>query len=159
MVTTPPPTPKMLKLAAFDVEDLAVISAAMQDAIVKTGEMTYLPSEKRFAMVCNRFAWEVNAEREKPPYERRRTGLQVTRALKAERAGLDPQRPDDVLELLSIAFEPGEEPAGTVVFAFAGGATVRLHVECLELAMADLGGAWTTDALPRHPDSPADADA
>lgn len=152
-------TPQLLKLAAFDSEDLAVVSAAMQDAIVKTGEMTYLPGEKRFAMVANRFAWEVNAERDKPPYERRRTGLQVTRSLKAELAGLDLSRPDDVLELLSIAFEATDDPAGTVTFAFAGGATVRLHVECLELAMADLGGAWTTDALPQHPDGDASADA
>lgn len=157
-------TPQLLKLAAFDTDDLAVVSAAMQDAIVKTGEMTYLAGEKRFALVANRFAWEVNAERSKPPYERRRTGLQVTRALKAELAGLDLKRPDDVLELLSISFEATEEPAGAVTLAFSGGATVRLHVECLELAMADLGGAWTTDALPKHldaehPDDDASANA
>lgn len=146
-------TPQLLKLAAFDSDDLAVISAAMQDAIIKTGEMTYLPGEKRFALVGNRFAWEVNAARSKPPYERRRTGLQVTRALKAELAGLDLRRADDVLDLLSINFEAADAPAGTLTFAFAGGATVRLHVECLEVAMADLGGAWTTDALPQHPDA------
>ncbi len=151
--------PNLLKLAAFDADDLAVLSAAMQDAIVKTGEMTYLPGEKRFAMVGNRFAWEVNAARAKPPYERRRTGLQVTRALKAELAGIDLKRSDDVLELLSIAFESTDEPAGIVTLAFSGGATVRLHVECLELAMADLGGAWTTDSLPTHPDTMPDAES
>jgi hypothetical protein len=146
-------SPDMLKLAAFDLEDLAVISAAMQDAIVKTGEMTFLASEKRFAMVCNRFAWEVNAARTKPPYERRRTGFQITRALRAELAGLDLSRPDDVLELLSISFEPSDGPAGAVLLSFSGGATVRVHVECLELAMSDLGGAWATDNLPEHPTS------
>lgn len=149
--------PQLLKLAAFDADDLAVVSAAMQDAIVKTGEMTYLAGEKRFAMVSNRFAWEVNAARSKPPYERRRTGLQITRTLKAELAGIDLKRPDDVLELLSIAFEATDEPAGIVTLAFSGGATVRLHVECLELAMTDLGGAWTTDSLPEHPDTMPDA--
>ncbi|MFK7792701.1 MAG: DUF2948 family protein [Devosiaceae bacterium] len=145
-------TPNLLKLAAFDGDDLAVISAAMQDAIVKTGEMTFLPAEKRFAMVSNRFAWEVNAARKKPPYERRRTGLQITRTLKAEIAGIDLKRPDDVLELLSIGFEMTDQPSGVVMLAFAGGATVRLHVECLELAMSDLGGAWTTQSIPQHPD-------
>ena len=150
--------PQLLKLAAFDADDLAVVSTAMQDAIVKTGEMTYLAGEKRFALVGNRFAWEVNAARTKPPYERRRTGLQVTRTLKAELAGIDLKRPDDVLELLSIAFTATDEPAGIVTLAFSGGATVRLHVECLELAMADLGGAWTTDALPQHPDTPSDSE-
>ena len=145
-------TPNLLKLAAFDADDLAVLSAAMQDCIIKAGDMAFLPGEKRFALVGNRFAWEVNADRPAPPYERRRTGLQVTRVLRAERAGLDPSRPDDVLDLLSIGFEASDAPAGTVTLAFAGGATVRLHVECLELAMADLGGAWTTENLPRHPD-------
>lgn len=144
-------SPDLLKLAAFDAEDLAVISAAMQDAIVKTGEMTFLAAEKRFALVCNRFAWEVNGERTKPPYERRRTGFQITRALRAELAGLDLSRPDDVLELLSISFEMNDEPAGIVLLAFSGGASVRVHVECLELAMSDLGGAWATDNLPQHP--------
>lgn len=142
----------MLKLAAFDAEDLAVISAAMQDAIVKTGEMTFIASEKRFAMVCNRFAWEVNATRTKPPYERRRTGFQITRALRAEFAGLDLSRPDDVLELLSMSFELSDDPSGIVLLAFSGGTTVRVHVECLELAMSDLGGAWATDNLPQHPE-------
>lgn len=142
----------MLKLAAFDVEDLAVISAAMQDAIVKTGEMTFIASEKRFAMVCNRFAWEVNATRTKPPYERRRTGFQITHALRAEFAGLDLSRPDDVLELLSMSFELSDDPSGIVLLAFSGGTTVRVHVECLELAMSDLGGAWATDNLPQHPE-------
>lgn len=144
-------SPDMLKLAAFDTEDLAVISASMQDAIVKTGEMTFLAAEKRFAMVCNRFAWEVNSTRSKPPYERRRTGFQITRALRAELAGLDLSRPDDVLELLSISFEMTDDPTGVVLLAFSGGASVRVHVECLELAMSDLGGAWTTDNLPQHP--------
>lgn len=148
----------MLKLAAFDAEDLAVISAAMQDAIVKTGEMTFLAGEKRFALVCNRFAWEVNAARAKPPYERRRTGFQITRALRAELAGLDLSRPDDVLELLSISFEMNDDPAGIVLLAFSGGASVRIHVECLELAMSDLGGAWTTDNLPQHPTGDASSE-
>ena len=148
-----------LKLAAFDADDLAVVSAATQDMIVKTGDMAYLAGEKRFALVGNRFAWEVNAVRAAAPYERRRSGLQVTRAMRAELANIDLSRPDDVLDLLSIGFEATNEPEGIVTFAFAGGATVRLHVECLELAMADLGGAWATDNLPRHPDDPNLTDA
>lgn len=143
-------TPTPLKLAAFDADDLTVVSAAMQDAIVKAGDMTFLAGEKRFALVANRFAWEVNAARHKPPYERRRTGLQVTRVLRVELAGVDRGRPDDVLDLLSIAFDETDDPAGTLTLSFAGGATVRLHVECLELAMADLGGAWATRSKPDH---------
>lgn len=144
-------TPVLLKLAAFDNDDLAVVSAAMQDCIVKVGDMALLAGEKRFALVGNRFAWEVNDSRKGPPYERRRCGLQVTRVLGAQRIGIRQDRPDDVLELLSIGFTPDTLPAGQVEFAFSGGATVRLSVECLEVAIADLGGAWSTDTLPNHP--------
>ena len=133
--------PALLKLAALDADDLAVVSAAMQDAIIKVGDMAFLPSEKRFALVGNRFAWEVNRARARPPYERRRSGLQITRVMKAQLFGIDRTRRDEVLELLSITFEPGDAPAGTLMLAFAGAASARLHVECLELAMADLGGA------------------
>ena len=46
-----------LKLVALDPEDLAVLSAHLQDAIAKVGDIAYLPKEKRFAMVLNRFDW------------------------------------------------------------------------------------------------------
>ncbi|MEM6381322.1 MAG: DUF2948 family protein [Pseudomonadota bacterium] len=151
--------PSLLKLAAFDADDLAVVSAAMQDCVIKADDMAFLQHEKRFALVGNRFAWEVNRNRKAPPYERRRTGLQVTRVLRAERAGLADDRPDDVLNLLSIAFTEGDAPAGLVELSFAAGASVRLHVECLELAIADLGGAWTTDSLPDHQLSGSDEDS
>lgn len=46
-----------LKLIALDAEDLAVVSAHLQDAVLKVADMAYLPREKRFAMLVNRFDW------------------------------------------------------------------------------------------------------
>jgi hypothetical protein len=34
-----------LKLIALDAEDLSVISAHLQDAVLKVGDIAYLPSE------------------------------------------------------------------------------------------------------------------
>ena len=57
----PPAAMKPLKLIALDEEDLAVVSSHLQDAVVRVGDMAYLPSKKRFAAVLNRFDWENRA--------------------------------------------------------------------------------------------------
>ena len=41
--------PDRLKLLALDDEDLAVISACVQDAVLKVGDLSYLPKERRFS--------------------------------------------------------------------------------------------------------------
>lgn len=142
-----------LKLVALDADDLSVLSAHLQDAVLKVSEMAYLPAEKRFALVANRFVWEAESalRARAGQHERRRTGVQVTRVHKAATRGLDRHDGETVLSLLALTFEAGEAPAGVVTLAFSGDVTVRLEVECCEVAMADLGGAWQTPHRPAHP--------
>jgi hypothetical protein len=136
----------MLKLAALDIEDLAVISAHMQDAVLVSGDMTYHPQRRQFALVANRFAWD---EQEKP--QRRRTGLHFGRVLAVKTLNLAQGEKDEVLSLLSISFAELDAPSGEVLLSFSGGVTVRLMIECLECQMADLGPAWEAGSVPHHP--------
>src|SRR5215470_13426511 len=134
-----------LKLIALDAEDLAIISAHLQDAVMKVGDLAFLPREKRFAAIANRFDWldaiEGEAAREKR-YARRRAALRFERVLGAQVQGLDLKTKGTVAELLAIEFEAGEAPAGRVVLKFADGAAIRLNVECIEAELRDLGPAW-----------------
>ena len=57
---------------------------------------------------------------------------------------------DQVLNLLAVAFEQTDQPAGVVTLTFSGGAALRLEVECLEAELADLGPAWATECCPAH---------
>ncbi|MCX5571730.1 DUF2948 family protein [Kaistia nematophila] len=141
-----------LKLAAFDAEDLAVVSAHVQDAVLKVGDIAFIPKEKRFAGVINRFVWEKQPEAgaHKKSWERRRSGFHFDRVLAVRSVGIDRSRPDAVLDLLAIAFEPREEPAGTITLIFAGGGAIALDVECIEAAVRDLGPAWSTQCCPEH---------
>lgn len=136
-----------LKLVALDSEDLAVMSAHLQDAVLKVGDMAFLPREHRFALVANRFDWEgaVSGLR-----RRRRTGLAFARVMAARVAGLDLSRKDAVLNLLAVTFRETESPSGHIDLVFSGGAAVRLEVECLEGQMSDLGPAWETSCCPAH---------
>lgn len=137
----------MLRLAAKDTEDLKVISAHMQDALVRLADIRYLAKSRQFAFVANRFAWE-----QQPKSERRRTGLHFEHVLSVKQHGIVTQAKDAVLSLLAINFEPGPEPSGTVVLAFSANCTIRLNVEYLDLHLKDLGGAWATDLTPHHGD-------
>jgi hypothetical protein len=139
-----------LKLVALDIDDLAVLSAHLQDAVAKVGDMTYLPKEKRFAMLVNRFDWS-SAGEEAPL--RRRTGIHFERVLGASTRGFDLANREAVLNLLAVEFEEQDAPSGTVKLNFSGDAAIRLEVECLEAAMSDLGPAWSTRQRPRHEQS------
>ncbi|MBN9073505.1 MAG: DUF2948 family protein [Rhizobiales bacterium] len=140
----------MLKLAALDEKDLEVVSAHVQDAVLKVGELAYHPDARQFAAAMNRFAWEVPRGFFGGKDERRRSLLQFDRVLGAKLSGIDRSRPEDVLSLLAIRFQASDAPAGTVDLLFSGGGTVRLDVECIEARLTDLGAAWRAGARPAH---------
>lgn len=147
-----------LKLIALDVEDLKVISAHLQDAVLKVGDMTFVPRERRFAAILNRFDWTTalpGGTRRAPT--RRQSALRFERVLGAQVSGIDLKAGHEVLELLALQFEPAgtEDPQGYLTLVFAGGGAVRLHVECIECEMKDLGPAWQARAVPKHPDDVA----
>ena len=148
-----------LKLFAFDADDLAVLSAHVQDAVLRVGDIAYLPHERRFAAIGNRFDWVdalAKGNRENPEYTRRRAALRFDRVLDAQVQGIDLGRKDRVISLLALSYEPGEAPEGKVTLHFADGAAIRLHVECIEAELKDLGPVWAVASMPKHPtDDPA----
>jgi Protein of unknown function (DUF2948) len=157
----PPPRPDPaadLKLVAFDAEDLAIVSAHLQDAVVRIADLAYLPREQRFAALLNRFDWvAANAapgSGGNPVYKRRRAALRFERVVGAKLQGIDLKAKRHVMSLLAIGFEAKapDDPAGHVTLVFAGGAAIRLQVECLEAEFRDLGAAWSAKRKPGHPD-------
>lgn len=142
-----------LKLIALDAEDLAVVSAHLQDAVVRVGDMAFLPRSRRFALVANRFDWATPGSKgRKAPFQRRRAGLRFERVLAARVANLDLAAKNQFLSLLAVRFEGADPPSGTIRLDFSGGASVALDVECIEAELRDLGAAWTTANKPHHPD-------
>ena len=136
-----------LRLAAGDPDDIAVLSALLQDAVVPISEMIYLAAEGRFAMVANRFRWE-DAEGPKVPgriYERVRCGVTFDRVTGVRRRNFDPSRRGQVFDLLALDATPEY-----VDLVFAGGATVRLEVERIVCHAEDFGEPWPTQWRPEH---------
>jgi len=147
-----------LKLIALDADDLAVISAHLQDAVLKVADVAYLPKDKRFAAIANRFDW-LDALQDgnggSQGFARKRTALRFERVLGAKVSGIDLKNGGAVLSLLAIRFEPKQEPGGDVLLLFADGGAIRLEVEVIEAELKDLGPVWQAKGKPQHPDDPA----
>ena len=131
-----------LRLIARDEEDLNVVSAALQDAVARIGDIVF--EGDRLTLAFNRFRWEEGRR------ERIRSALQLgcVQAVKSRKLRRDAK--GAVVELLALTFEPGEAPGGAVVFTFAGGGDLRAEVECIDAAMADLSDPWPTPRKPEH---------
>lgn len=139
------PVMELLKLAALDAEDLTVISAHLQDAVLRAADLTYLAAEHRFVLVVRRFDWSA------PDAPRRRlAGVHFERVLGVRTRGLVPGAGERALSLLAVTFAPTEAPSGTVTLVFSGGAAIRLDVECVEVRMKDLGPVWEAVGRPGH---------
>jgi len=144
-----------LKLVALDRDDVEVMSAHLQDALVKVGDIFWRPREHRFVMAVNRFDWmnAVDAEVLKTKsleYRRCRTALRFERVISCKCRGLDQRGKDAVLNLLAVEFAERDAPAGTVTMTFSGGGAIRLEVECLEAELVDLGEVFAAMACPDH---------
>lgn len=136
--------PNPLRLLAQDAEDLAVISASVQDSVLKVRDINFEKKGRLLTVAFNRYRWEAGGG------ERVRSALQLGGVLKVETRKILRKTPDAVLELLALTFEPTEAPAGVVTFSFAGGADLRASVECIEAVLADLSEPWPTRRKPTH---------
>ena len=137
-----------LRLLAQELDDLPVISAALQDAVCKVGDIQYEHAFRRLTLSANRFRWE-RGERTR---ERVRCALQFGCVLEVKARRLRRDAKDAVLSLLAVEFEPrgGEDPGGAVTLRFSGDGDLRLTVEALDGVLADVSGPWPAASTPRH---------
>ena len=138
--------PKPLRLLAEDADDLAVISAALQDAVTRIGDIRFERRARRLTIAFNRFRWEA-ADGDG---ERVLSGFQLGGVQNVRARNLRREARDAVLELLAMTFEPAGAPGGRITFAFADGGDLAVEVECIDAALADLCQPWRAPHRPGH---------
>ncbi len=129
-----------LNLVARDAEDLRVISALVQDAVLTGADLKWEKAKRRFACLINRFRWEDQsaAEAARRPYERVRALLVIEDAGAVRSQGIDRGDPETVLSILSLDWAAGEDGTGAVTLVLAGDGAVRVEVEALEVTLHDV---------------------
>jgi Protein of unknown function (DUF2948) len=136
-----------LKLRAEDADDLAVISACLQDALVAVRDLAYVPEDRAFLFVANRFRWE-SGLRPAPGeagYQRILCGISFSEVVAVSYNGFRRSENGRILSLLAIRAE-----SGAIHLEFSGGAAIRLEAARILCHARDLGEPWPTPWQPHH---------
>ena len=137
-----------LRLLAEDADDLHIISAALQDAILRPVDIVWEPASRRVTLKLSRFCWECGGTRVMAAMQ-----FGDVIAVKSRRL---PRLPESALELLAMEFAPDEAPGGRVILMFAGGGDLRIDVECHDAVLTDLSERWPAKLAPTHLSEEAD---
>ncbi|MEZ5911383.1 MAG: DUF2948 family protein [Paracoccaceae bacterium] len=145
-----------LHLKARTDDDLAVIAALVQDAVLPITEIRWQPQKRRLALLINRFRWEdrAAAEARGRPYERVQALLVIDEAGAVASQGIDRAEVDTVLSLLDIGFAAGPDGTGHVTLVLAGDGAIRIAVEALEVTLKDVTRPYVAPSrkAPSHRD-------
>ena len=145
-----------LLLIAQEAEDVQVISALVQDAVLTMADLRYDRPRRRFALLINRFRWEdrAEAERQNRPFERVRSLLTIEDVTSVRSMGIDQSDKEAVLSLLSLDWEAAAEGTGRLTLVLAGDGAVALSVEALEVRLEDVTRPHYANSrqVPHHPE-------
>ena len=145
-----------LALRAETPEDLGVIAALVQDAVLPASELRWAPRARQFSCLINRFRWEdkTAAEAAGRPYERVQSLLVVSDVLGVASQGIDRQDRDTVYALLDLTWTPGEDGAGRLELILAGDGAIALSAECLAVDLRDVTRPYAAVSghAPHHPE-------
>lgn len=134
-----------LRLKAETKTDLDIIAAAVQDAILRVGEINYDLRGRSLTLRMTRF------QHESDKAARAQSGLRFDSVLGVRTRGIDRSDPEAMAVLLNVVFEQTDKPAGVLTLIFAGGGELQADVECLDVILADVTDAVETGKLPLHP--------
>jgi len=139
-----------LRLRAADAEDLSVIAACLQDALIPLSEMAYLPDQRRFMACFTRFQRERMVDPDRPGGLAQSQSVLVAREIDAVKfRGLDSRFGGVRFELLTMISEPVAEGVH-ITLLFAGDAAIQLRAKAIAVTLEDFGEPWPASVLPRH---------
>ena len=141
-----------LKLIAKTQEDLRVISAHLQDSIVKTSDIANLKKNKIFLMQLNRFMWEDVEKGVFRKNKRIRTVLKFENVLKVTSKNVNQKKNDRFLDFLAIETSKMPDKNYEMNLIFSGDIVLKLVAEAIEVTLDDQGSPWESKNKPKHED-------
>ena len=139
-----------LKLIAKTDDDLRVISAHLQDSIVKTSDIANLKKNKIFLMQLNRFMWEDVEKGVFRKNKRIRTILKFENVIEVNSKNINLKSEDNFLDFLAIESNQMPDNNYEMKLIFSGDSIIRVVAEVIEVALDDQGEPWDTKNKPKH---------
>ena len=141
---------KNLKLIAKTEEDLRVVSAHLQDAIVNISDIANLKNNKIFLMQLNRFMWEDVEKGVFRKNKRIRSILKFENVINANSKNIMQGKKDKFLDFLTIETNQMPDNNYEMKIVFAGDSIIKVIAEVIEVTLDDQGNAWNTKNIPKH---------
>ncbi len=141
---------KNLKLLAKTKEDIRVVSAYLQDAIVNVSDLANLKKNKIFLMQLNRFMWEDVEKGVFRKNKRIRTILKFENVIKVHAKNINQSKGDKFLDFLAIETNQMIDNNYEMKIVFAGDSILKIIAEVIEVTLDDQGKAWDTKNIPKH---------
>ncbi len=139
-----------LKLIAKSNQDLRVISAYLQDAIVSPLDIANLKKNRIFLIQLSRFMWEDAEKGVFRKNKRVRTILKFDNVLKVFSKNIDQVDKSNFLDFLAIETEFMADKSYEIRLIFSGDAMIKLSTEVIDVTLDDQGAPWESKNKPKH---------
>ena len=139
-----------LKLISKTAEDLKVISAHLQDAIVSISDIANLKKNRILLIQLNRFMWEDVEKGVFRKNRRTRTILKFDHVTKVTSKNIDFNKKDQFLDFLAIESNEMVDKTSEMNLIFSGGSIIKVITEVIEVTLDDQGDPWETKSKPKH---------
>ena len=153
---------RKLNLRAEKNDDLVVLSALSQDAIIKISNMTWAKKKKRFIILMTRYCWEFNEVSYPSSTDNKRVNsiLSFDTVFSVKSKGIDQSKSETLLCLLTFKHQHSKNKEGKIELLFSGGGNITLWVECIEVILKDVSESFNsaTSRIPYHPITDPDND-
>ena len=144
--------PKNLKLIARTKDDLRVVSAHLQDAIVNISDIANLEKNKIFLMQLNRFMWEDVEKGVFRKNKRIKSVLKFDNIVKVYSKNISQMEKSKFLDFLTIETIKMPDNNYEMKLVFAGNSMIKVISEVIDVTLDDQGEAWDTKNMPKHMD-------
>ena len=144
--------PKNLKLIARTKDDLRVVSAHLQDAIVNISDIANLEKNKIFLMQLNRFMWEDVEKGVFRKNKRIKSVLKFDNIVKVYSKNISQMEKSKFLDFLTIETIQMPDNNYEMKLVFSGNSMIKVISEVIDVTLDDQGEAWDTKNMPKRMD-------
>lgn len=132
------PPDDRLTLLGQSPDDLPLLAAVLQDAILRAPDIAYDRRRRRLVLLVNRYRHEAGGG------SRVRSALRLESVTAVQRRHW-PTAPEAMLVLLGLSAD-----GDWLQLVFAGGIALRARAEVIDIVVEDLGPPWATSLTPHH---------
>ena len=139
-----------LKLLATSDDDLRVVAAHLQDAIVSIQDIANLKKNRIFLIQLNRFMWEDVEKGVFRKNKRIRTILKFDNVISVLSKNINIKKDKKFLDFLTIESNLLSDKSYEIKLIFSGDAAIKIKTEVIDVTLDDQGSPWESKTQPKH---------